>query len=401
MELKDALTIHKGFLKNYPANSIVLNLKNLPDIEYCCIHEDGKGWGKIVKNGIEYNIGRNNHKTKYLLYNNLNYDSSNKQVFVLHENQEVVRTYTSFIKENISKVWYDCLSVEDLRKINPILFANFYDYWNTVNVKDRYSFNFRQILIRLDQSTQSLSKSSGLPIKYFRILVENGWQYKDTIKEMIELKFSPEECSKYLSIAYYLPSCYKYNKSVLTKYLNISYSEQDYYRDYLRMLREMPIEIQRGFPICPNNIDKSHNRLLNLYNRQLIIRKQKRNENLNIKYVENILPLIKEFEYTNNEYIISAPLLVTDLIEEGTVLNHCVGSYMESVSNGNEYILFLRKKSDPDIPYFTINITPRRTIRQIHGKNNCNVPPELVSFIEKWKIKFKLSGNYNKCLAHL
>ena len=108
-----------------------------------------------------------------------------------------------------------------------------------------------------------------------------------------------------------------------------------------------------------------------------------------------------DVEYANDEYIISAPLLVTDLIKEGTILNHCVGSYMESVSNGNEYILFLRKKSNPDIPYFTINITPEKRIRQIHGKNNCNVPSELVSFIETWRIKFKLSGNYNKCLAHL
>ena len=62
MEVKNARAIHKEYLKNYPADSIVLNLKNLPDIEYSPIHEDGKGFGRYVKNNIGYNIGRNNGK---------------------------------------------------------------------------------------------------------------------------------------------------------------------------------------------------------------------------------------------------------------------------------------------------------------------------------------------------
>ena len=34
------------------------------------------------------------------------------------------------------------------------------------------------------------------------------------------------------------------------------------------------------------------------------------------------------------------------------------------------YILFLRKKSAPDKPYYTVEITPEYEIRQRHGKYN-------------------------------
>ena len=73
----------------------------------------------------------------------------------------------------------------------------------------------------------------------------------------------------------------------------------------------------------------------------------------------------------------------------------------QSVSNGKEYILFLRKKENQDIPFFTINITPDKEIRQIHGKCNCNVPEILMPFINSWIKKFDLTGSFNSVKCHL
>ena len=148
-------------------------------------------------------------------------------------------------------------------------------------------------------------------------------------------------------------------------------------------------------------IEKYHDRALKIYNRyqQQILESQQKV--IGDRYINNVYSLIKEYEFSNDEYVIIAPKSVFELTTEGRTLNHCVGSYVQSVSNGKEYILFLRKKENQDIPFFTINITPNKEIRQIHGKCNCNVPEELTPFIDSWKKKFDLIGNYDKIKYHL
>lgn len=48
-----------------------------------------------------------------------------------------------------------------------------------------------------------------------------------------------------------------------------------------------------------------------------------------------------------------------ELVTEGRTLHHCVGSsdhYMEMMANGKSWILFLRKKENPEKAYYTIEI---------------------------------------------
>jgi len=105
---------------------------------------------------------------------------------------------------------------------------------------------------------------------------------------------------------------------------------------------------------------------------------------------------------SDDTYSIIAVKELLDLVKEGRVLNHCVGSYVDSVSNGNEYILFLRKNDNVDIPFYTIDVTPDGKVRQIHGKGNCSITKEIKPFIDKWISKFKLDGsNYSGVYCHL
>lgn len=54
-------------------------------------------------------------------------------------------------------------------------------------------------------------------------------------------------------------------------------------------------------------------------------------------------------------------------MNEGEKLHHCVGSserYWERIERNESYVLFLRKASDPDTPYYTLEIEPDGTVRQ-------------------------------------
>ena len=78
-----------------------------------------------------------------------------------------------------------------------------------------------------------------------------------------------------------------------------------------------------------------------------------------------------------------------DLFEEGRKLNHCVGSYADRISEGKTCICFVRKKEEPDQPYFTVEVSPfEERVRQIHGLSNRDVDRRkehnLYCFLKQW-----------------
>ena len=113
---------------------------------------------------------------------------------------------------------------------------------------------------------------------------------------------------------------------------------------------------------------------------------------LNAEYFA-IKSKIDEFVYIGEKYSIISPGTVDELDIEGNVLHHCVGSYKHNVAKGKEFILFLRKNSDPKTPFYTIDIDTEGYIRQIHTKYNGNISndPEkddLIDFLKEWgKVK--------------
>lgn len=193
---------------------------------------------------------------------------------------------------------------------------------------------------------------------------------------------------------------------------SLDYQGLDYLKDYLSMKNQLKDYYDSSkLPILPNNlqggcyenfmaIKNKHDFILTIYRRyqQFIIENRiKEQQEL---YKKNVLDIAKMFEWENDKYIIKAPRSLTELTTEGKELNHCVGSYIDSVSKGNEYILFFREKSNPEVPYFTIDIDPTKHVRQIHGRSNCNVPSDLMPIFKEWAEKVEVNmGNTNGVLC--
>ena len=97
---------------------------------------------------------------------------------------------------------------------------------------------------------------------------------------------------------------------------------------------------------------------------------------------------LKFFNYKNgSEYCIVVPKNLVSLIVEGQTLHHCVGSFVDSVSEGKDTIVFLRKVNDIDTPYVTISLQPSDKswyIDQAHGDRNSNISDEDVAFLKEW-----------------
>lgn len=80
------------------------------------------------------------------------------------------------------------------------------------------------------------------------------------------------------------------------------------------------------------------------------------------------------------------PHSLQEIIQEGSILRHCVGSqhYIERHTQGKQR-LFYPKKRKPDMPYFTLEYRNQQVI-QIQGKcNRQEVPEKIKQAVERWK----------------
>ena len=98
--------------------------------------------------------------------------------------------------------------------------------------------------------------------------------------------------------------------------------------------------------------------------------------------------LKKALKWKGQDLGIFIPESLAELTMEGKILHHCVGSYKQDVALGKEGILFLRKLSCPDTPYYTLDVVKgpngKYQVRQCHGNCNSNPTPEIVETLKKW-----------------
>lgn len=107
--------------------------------------------------------------------------------------------------------------------------------------------------------------------------------------------------------------------------------------------------------------------------------------------VDRICQSIKtKYEYANDDYTIVAPDGVLDIIVEGAMLCHCVGTndrYWDRIERQEAFILFLRKTSDPNRPYYTLEVEPDGTVRQKRTKYDRQGPDikDAEKFLAEWQ----------------
>lgn len=102
--------------------------------------------------------------------------------------------------------------------------------------------------------------------------------------------------------------------------------------------------------------------------------------------------LDERFYFATKKLLIRAPKSHADIINEANKLDHCVWRYAKDMAVGNTIILFIRKTSNPEQPYFTLELNPDTLqIEQCKGYSNCHYNEDVERFIEKWK-ETKLSN---------
>lgn len=121
--------------------------------------------------------------------------------------------------------------------------------------------------------------------------------------------------------------------------------------------------------------------------------------------VKRVQPL--EWKDPKSNLCIIAPKNIGEIKEEGSVLEHCVSSYIDPIINGTENIMLIRRMDMPEHPFYTLEILNNGEIRQVHCYRNGNLTPEgqdeayncsqykvynkhfdICSFLQKWAAAF-------------
>lgn len=92
------------------------------------------------------------------------------------------------------------------------------------------------------------------------------------------------------------------------------------------------------------------------------------------------------FRYGNDEYILAVPECWLDFKQEGHAQHNCVATYYEKAVGGGTIIIFIRKRSEPEKPFCTVEVTEgkdgRLRIEQNRAAYNKPAPKEAEEFMK-------------------
>lgn len=108
----------------------------------------------------------------------------------------------------------------------------------------------------------------------------------------------------------------------------------------------------------------------------------------NKKFAEKISQH-KHLEADLRDFVVRLPNETKDLVYEGNVLQHCVGSYCKKVVEGKTLIAFLRQKAEPDTPLVTMEIREGKIV-QVRGQANRYPTVEERGAVQRYAKRFSL-----------
>lgn len=187
---------------------------------------------------------------------------------------------------------------------------------------------------------------------------------------------------KYIDFMQYT-TLYKLCKYISTQ--KISHS-QDYF-DYAGWLEKMGYDMRNEFNLFPKNFKKAHDEMSKQYMKfkDKQAREDAKRFNRLLKKLRNETAEVEAMNLNIEGLFIRLPSKLEELKNEGEVLHHCVGTYMEKVRKGETMIFFIRRREEPEKPFYTLEWKGR--VIQCRGSRNCDMTPEVKAFVQIFQEK--------------
>ena len=161
------------------------------------------------------------------------------------------------------------------------------------------------------------------------------------------------------------------------------------YRDYLQECEQLHLDLHDKEILFPKDLTAAHNRTME----QVKFERNKADQEKFQKAVEKL----EKFAWSEGEFFIRPAREQMELTAEGKALHHCVGGYIKRMAEGETAIFFLRKVSEPDKPFYTLELQKKRVI-QCRTEHNASYDrnPDVKNFVDMWMEKVVKKGGNKK-----
>lgn len=152
--------------------------------------------------------------------------------------------------------------------------------------------------------------------------------------------------------------------------------------DYLNWLHVFQPHCTDEYYLLPPDLVKAHDMLLEM----IQSRRKKEEEARRKKQEKAVNRLLSEMRQTGGMAMQARGLLIRlpkdmdEIKREGELQHHCVATYIDRVERRQTLILFVRKISDPDTPFYTLEWKDGK-VAQCRGMRNADMTPEVKTFV--------------------
>lgn len=169
------------------------------------------------------------------------------------------------------------------------------------------------------------------------------------------------------------------------------------YLDYLRDCKILKLEMTKS-QLFPKSFQTVHIEVATRL-KEKEDEKERKEINKKEKLLRKMMPELEKLYLAEDEqFMIVIPKSKKDFNEEGVQQHNCVGgSYFNMMVNKKCVVVFLRKRSDPNKSFCTVEFSPEGDVRQNRTYCNQDAPIEAVKFINALSVKVK---NYYKKLEY-
>ncbi len=273
---------------------------------------------------------------------------------------------------------------------------------------DYMTYPTQHVLNLRAKTPEKLFKLSKAHIKYFKTSkIGMSCRDLDYLQEL-EAANLPENVFRYLyenSDSYDFNHGWKnilkyttYTKAVnyLAKQKKVSLMPARYYSDYIIDCEKLEYDLAEHSVLFPRDLHVAHSRTIELIRakeeaerkartKQQRIEAAKKNAAFSKNIQKQFDELCMKYEFHSNGLFIRPAKDMKEIKAEGETQNICVGSdnqqYIKNHAAGIAFILFIRKESEPDKPFYTVEITKSDYVAQCRGKHNQGQTDEVQAFM--------------------
>lgn len=171
----------------------------------------------------------------------------------------------------------------------------------------------------------------------------------------------------------------KYFKPMIHHHWN-GYDASDSFstwRDYIGFCKGLKWNLKNEFILFPKDLRKAHDEAMDLW-------EAKKDEAADRKIRKMYQGYNSRFHWKYKDLVMVIPRCAEDIRQEAQNQHNCVASYIERVAEQETVILFLRKTSEPDKSYYTVEYNKGRVI-QCRCFANGDMTKEIHAAIQKFE----------------